>query len=253
MENINDENIGKKILIEKHLRHRRHREGSGSFLSGKNSRDRGSEVEKCHSVQNCSDIFDTDKDISEIYDLDGTLNLPRNTAITNREGRTKLSSKELRKLKQEKFYLDQLEILRDAQRRLKLSTGCNMAPITRRIIDNFNQAVVGLVGCRTYTGPVSQTQYEAHLVGELCKLRSVCHVSYCELGEVRRTRPGQQAGPHKLILPDILNKSLTAGSGELVEVRGGGVRQVIRLPRNKSEQQISFTFTIPSLQSRSGF
>ena len=38
----------------------------------------------------------------------------------------------------------------------------------------------------------------------------------------------------------------------LVEVRQGGVRQVIRLPRNKSEQQISVTFTIPSLQSRSG-
>ena len=243
-ENINDENIGKKIMIEKHLQHQRllEQEGSASFLSGKNSRCQSSEFDK-FSVRDFSGNFENNKDISEIYKLNGTLKFPKNASITNREGLTKLSSKELRKLRQEKFYLDELEILRETRRRLK-SRNCNVAPITRRVIDNFNKKIIHYVGCRTYTGPISQTSYEKHLVTELCKLQSVGQPSH--LGKVARTNTSHHSEDKRLlVLPRIIERTTPASDGVL-ELRHEGVSKLVRLPQNnsQSDQQISVTFTI---------
>ena len=233
IENINDENIGKQIMIEKHLQHQRllKEQHSASFLSGKNSRCQSS----MFTIGEYSGNFET-KDNSEIYKLNGTLKFPKttttSTSIINSECLTKRSSKELRKLRQENFYLDELKILRESLKDLK-PLNCNLALIVKRIIDNFNKKVVHYVGCRTYTGPISPSFYEKHLLDELCKLYSVSHPSdLCLGGEVGRS---------KLVLPHI-----TSAPDQVLEVRHGRVSKLIKLPQNnsQSEQQISVTFTI---------
>ena len=274
-ENINDENVGKKIMISRLLEEQH----SASFLRGKNSRGQSSEFTKL-SVPDCSGNFES-KDISEIYKLNGTLKFPKTSSVNT----GKLSSKELRRLRQEKFYLDELGILRDKLARLK-STNCNLGLIVKRIIDNFNKKVLNYVGCRTYTGPISATYYEKYLLSELCKLCSVSHpgdlyletevqhLSYYNIGNITRTRTRTSglsrsnnsqescrgsSSDRRLVLPQIINKhpepsssSSTTTSDRNLEVRHGGVSKQIKLPQynSQSEQQISVSFKIkPKLKS----
>ena len=237
---------------------------SASFLRGKNSRSQSSKFAKI-SVRDCSGNFEG-KAISEIYKLNGTLKFPKSSSV-NTERMEKLSSKELRRLRQKKFYLHELEILRDHVGRLK-SANCNLGLIVKRIIDNFNKQILDYVGCRTYTGPISASCYEAHLLSELCRLCSVSHpadlhlqtevqqLSYCRTRASKRDR--------RLVLPQIINShpgpssspsssSSSSSSDRILEVRHGGVSKQIKLPQynSQSEQQLSVSFKIkPKLKSR---
>ena len=239
---------------------------SASFLRRKNSRSQSSKFAKI-SVRDCSGNFEG-KAISEIYKLNGTLKFPKSSSV-NTERLEKLSSKELRRLRQEKFYLNELEILRDHVVRLK-SVNCNLGLIVKRIIDNFNKQILEYVGCRTYTGPISASCYEKHLLSELCRLCSVSHpadlhlqtevqhLSYC------RTRASRSNNrDRRLVLPQIINShpgpsspsspTSTSSSDRILEVRHGGVSKQIKLPQynSQSEQQISVSFKIkPKLKSR---
>ena len=258
---------------------------STSLLRGKNSRSQSSKIAKI-SARNCSGNFE-DKDISETYKLNGILKFPKTLSVNtvNTDRLAKVSSKGLRRLRQEKFYLDELGILRDKLARLK-STNCNLGLIVKRIIDNFNKKVLNYVGCRTYTGPISATYYEKYLLSELCKLCSVSHpgdlyletevqhLSYYNIGNITRTRTRTSglsrsnnsqescrasSSDRRLVLPQIINKhpepsssSSTTTSDRILEVRHGGVSKQIKLPQynSQSEQQISVSFKIkPKLKS----
>ena len=285
-ENINDENVGKKIMISRLLEEQ---QPSASFLRGKNSRGQSSEFAKLCSVRDGSGNFES-KDISEIYKLSGTLKLPKTSSV-NTERHGKLSSKELRRLRQEKFYLDELGILRSHLTRLK-SINCNLGLIVKRIIDNFNRKILHYVGCRTYTGPISATYYEKYLLSELCKLCSVSHpadlylqtevalqhISVSNIANLssrtRTTRTSRlsrsnnsqksytdSSTERRLVLPSITNphtepsssSSSSTASDRILEVRHGGVRKQIKLPQynSQSEQQISLSFKIkPKLKAR---
>ena len=275
-ENINDENVGKKIMISRLLEEQQH---SASFLRGKNSRGQSSEFAPL-SVRDCSGNFGS-KDISEIYKLNGTLKFPKTSSV-NTERLAKLSSKELRRLRQEKFYLDELGILRDNLTRLK-TINCNLGLIVKRIIDNFNKKILDYVGCRTYTGPISATYYEKYLLCELCKLCSVSHpadlylqtevehISYSNIANRSRTSRLSRSNnsqksytdsstERRLVLPHISNphtgpssSSSSSTSDRILEVRHGGVRKQIKLPQynSQSEQKISVSFKIsPKVSSR---
>ena len=264
IENINDENFGRKLIIEKHLEHqmilKKQTEAHSSLMK------QGKKKSDCSLVDE-NDEFSMDEDysttlfnkgISEIYPLNNFKSRKNPSTIVDKYGTNtqhiNATSKELRKVKQENFLVGELIQAREAGNRFRHSQG-RVTVTAKRLIDNFNKKITTQVGCKTYTGPISFYFFEKFLMDELTKLNitlSSSHFfwnpkpSFSDSGKTRALSSIKSCSGGRLILPKLSSAVLSSPDTEYLEVRHGRERKLIKLPVNQAnpEKGISVTFTI---------
>ena len=119
IENINDEDFGRKLIIEKHLEHqmilKKHNLCYSPYLLDANNERSHTLENQTYSIDDFSNTF-ANKGNSEIYKPNGMLRLPKNLQDDPifGIGKIKATTKELRKLKQENFLVEELFQAREA-------------------------------------------------------------------------------------------------------------------------------------------
>ena len=263
IENINDENFGRKMIIEKHLEHqmilKKQTEAHSSLIKQGNKKSDCSLVDENDefSIDDYSTTF-FNKGISEIYPQNHFKSRKNPTAIVDKyctsTQHINATSKELRKVKQENFLVGELIQAREAGNRFRRCQG-RVTVTAKRLIDNFNKKITTQVGCKTYTGPISFYFFEKFLMDELTKLNitlSSSHFfrspkpSYSDSSKTQALSSLQSCSGGRLILPKLTSAVRSSPDTEYLEVRHGRERKLIKLPVNPAnpEQGISVTFTI---------
>ena len=258
IENINDETIGRQLIIEKHLEHQMlmKKQNNGTIPTlqevKKNNSSQFIETDT-FSIGDFSNAFHH-KGNSDDYTLNGTLRLTRKAErkidlyCTNNPA----TSKELRKLKQESFLVEELNQAREAGARYRQNRG-RVTVSVKRLIDNFNKKITSKVGYKTYSGPISFFFFEKFLMDELTKLNistSNSHIfwnskPFSDCGKTLMSSKKSSLKPEqKLILPKINTGISSESDTDYLEVRHGKVSKFIKLPSHNPEKQVSVTFTI---------
>ena len=196
---------------------------------------------------------------SEVYTLNGTLKSRRNPVSENYFPESLATPKDLRKIKQDSFLSEELTRCRKASIGYRYNKG--RVPVSRtakRLIDNFNSKVKDNVGFRSYKGPITFYFFEKFLMDEITKLNvnsSQIFVNpkpFSDCASKFRLAANKSPRKEKLILPKI-DSGLKNGDNEYLELRHGGTRKFIKIPRtaaNSNQEQISVTFTIKPKQNR---
>ena len=270
-ENINDENFGRKMIIEKHLEHqmilKKQAEAHSPLMK------QGKKKSDCSLVDE-NDEFSTEdysttlfnKGISEIYPLNNFKSRKNPTTIVDKFSTStqqiNATSKELRKVKQENFLVGELIQAREAGNRFRHCQG-RVTMTAKRLIDNFNKKITTQVGCKTYTGPISFYFFEKFLMDELTKLNITLSSSqffwnpkpsFSDSSKTRALSSLKSCSGGRLILPQLTSAVRSTPDTEYLEVRHGQERKLIKLPVNPAnpEQSISVTFTIKPKTGGSG-
>ena len=253
IENINDENFGRKLIIEKHLEHqmmlKKQTEAHSPLLqkAKKNDCSLVNENDEFSIEDNSTTLFN--KGISEIYPLNNFI-LRKKSKVVEKYCTTahiNATSKELRKVKQSCLLAGELSQVREAGTRFRLGRG-GVSLTAKRLIDNFNKKMTTQVGCKTYTGPISFYFFEKFLMDELTKLNVTQSSSNFfwnpkPFSDCGKTVVGSLQSERRLVLPGLA--STGSPDTEYLEVRHGQRRRMIKLPsQGDPEQNISVTFTI---------
>ena len=126
LENINDEFVGRKLMIEKHLEHqmilKKHNldfeeePGSPTLQLAKKECSQTLENDT-YSLEDISHTFVNKGDSETIQLIDLATNRPTNFFTNMFESKIQATTKEMRKLRQQNFLVDELSVAREASSR----------------------------------------------------------------------------------------------------------------------------------------